>query len=466
MKVRMLPHVEELGKGESGIHEVIRKWFKYLPNYGVELVPRKTDSFDILAVHAGMGTRFSNDVNVVSHLHGLYWSADYAALLWEWMANANVIESMRRANSITVPSNWVNETVQRDMRINATVIPHGVDWEEWQHERPHDGYILAYAKNRVMDVCNPAFITELAKRFPDKLFLCTFAPKDAPGNVRVLGLIPHAKMKEVIQRAAVTISPIKETFGILTLESMAAGTPVLGYDYGGNRDLIKHGINGYLARPWNIDDLVDGLGYCLQYRDTLSKNASVIAKDYTWDKACEKLAKVYEETMLPNGNKVSVVIPTYNYADKLNDAIASALNQTYLPMEVIVIDDGSTDDGATEEVVKRFSNSIISVRYHRQNNAGVAEARNRGISLAKGNYIVCLDADDRIESEFIRACVLALDDDPTLGIAYTGLLTVESSGKESVSPWHPNIISTIWYMKVDSIKFLPAVCSARRCGKG
>jgi glycosyltransferase involved in cell wall biosynthesis len=459
MRVRVVPHLDEMKGGESGIHEVVRKWFKYLPKYGIELVKKGVDSFDILAVHAGMASKFSNDINVVSHLHGLYWTSDYAALAWEWAANASVIESIVRADAVTVPSNWVNETLQRDMRISGTVIPHGVDWDEWQHERPHDEYILAYAKNRVMDVCNPAFITELARRFPDKLFLCTFAPKDSPNNVRILGLVPHEKMKEVIQRAAVLISPVKETFGILTLESMASGTPVLGYDYGGNRDLIKHGVNGYLARPLDIDDLASGLDYCLKYRDVLGKNGNQLAKEYTWDIACEKLAKVYESSMILHGNKVSVVIPSYNYAHKVGDAIESALNQTRLPIEIIVIDDGSTDD--TEQVVKKYSNSLIPVRYYRQDNGGVAVARNRGISISSGDYVVCLDADDRIDTEFLRACIESMDEDPTLGIAYTGLLTVSPDGKSSVSPWPPpyNFDNMVYDKGINQI---PTCCMFRK----
>jgi glycosyltransferase involved in cell wall biosynthesis len=461
IKVKMVPHVDDMKTGESGIHSVIRSWWKHLPKYGIDLVDKNVDSFDILAVHAGMGGRYPPGVPVVAHCHGLYWSGDYPALSWEWVANESVITSLRRADAITVPSNWVNESIQRDMRINASVVPHGIDWNEWQHEYSYDNYILAYAKNRVMDVCNPAFITELAKRFPDKLFICTFAPKEAPGNVRVMGLIPHDKMKQVIQRAAVTISPVRETFGIMTLESLAAGTPVLGYNYGGNKDLIKHGVSGYLAQPGNIDDLADGLNYCLQYRDTLGKNANELAKSYTWDKACQILSEVYKSVMVEPNKHVSIVIPAYNYSDKISGAINSAMSQTVLPLEIIVVDDGSTDD--TERVVNDLAKEshLVPITYHKQNNAGVAVARNVGISMAKGEYIVCLDADDKIDTEFIRACVESMNADPMLGIAYTGLLTVEPDGKQSVSEWPPeyNFDNMVYSGGINQI---PTCCMFRK----
>lgn len=87
---------------------------------------------------------------------------------------------------------------------------------------------------------------------------------------------------------------------------------------------------------------------------------------------------------------VSVVIPTYNRKNSVQRAIQSVLNQTYSNFEILVIDDGSTDD--TEAVVKRMNDSRI--HYYRQENQGSQVARNHGIRLAKGEYIGFLDSDD------------------------------------------------------------------------
>lgn len=92
----------------------------------------------------------------------------------------------------------------------------------------------------------------------------------------------------------------------------------------------------------------------------------------------------------PEPPLVSVVIPSYNYARFVGEAIESVLDQAYRHFEVIVIDDGSTDN--TGEVVARYPR----VRYLRQKNQGRSVARNNGLRASRGPYVVFLDADDRL----------------------------------------------------------------------
>lgn len=95
-------------------------------------------------------------------------------------------------------------------------------------------------------------------------------------------------------------------------------------------------------------------------------------------------------------DKVSVVIPCYNQGHFLKDAIDSALNSTHKHLEVIVVNDGSTDE--TEKVALSYGNRI---RYIKQENKGLSAARNTGIKNAYGAYIVTLDSDDKIHPSFI-----------------------------------------------------------------
>jgi glycosyltransferase involved in cell wall biosynthesis len=97
------------------------------------------------------------------------------------------------------------------------------------------------------------------------------------------------------------------------------------------------------------------------------------------------------DIMTPYTPKISVVIPVYNGALFIQDALQSVLSQTAPPIEIIVVDDGSTD--GTMDVV-RLVNSTVPIRYRRQENQGPSAARNLGVSMAGGDWIAFLDADD------------------------------------------------------------------------
>jgi len=111
---------------------------------------------------------------------------------------------------------------------------------------------------------------------------------------------------------------------------------------------------------------------------------------------------------------VSIIIPTYNYGSYLSTAIQSCLNQTYKPIEVIIVDDGSTDN--TKDIVKEFTDSVI---YFFQNNSGVSAARNKGLELAKGNYLAFLDSDDYLTKDSIEVKMEILKQYPDIGIVFS-----------------------------------------------
>lgn len=111
---------------------------------------------------------------------------------------------------------------------------------------------------------------------------------------------------------------------------------------------------------------------------------------------------------------VSVIIPVYNYERYLGEAIESVLRQTYKHIEVIVVDDGSTDRSG--EVAKSFADK--GVRYCHQVNAGIGPARNQGVELAHGELLAFLDADDRWPEEKTELQLRAFENDPALEMVF------------------------------------------------
>ena len=115
---------------------------------------------------------------------------------------------------------------------------------------------------------------------------------------------------------------------------------------------------------------------------------------------------------------VSVVIPTYNRAHYLGEAIDSVLQQTYPHYEIIVIDDGSKDN--TPEVVAKYGSRVISVR---KENGGLARARNAALSHVKGELVCFLDDDDRWVPEKLEKQVACFQEDPALDLCYSASVT-------------------------------------------
>jgi glycosyltransferase involved in cell wall biosynthesis len=124
---------------------------------------------------------------------------------------------------------------------------------------------------------------------------------------------------------------------------------------------------------------------------------------------------------------ISVIIPTYNYGRFLSEAVDSVLCQTLGDLEVIIVDDGSTDN--TPDVVRPYL-SDNRVRYIRQENRGPSAARNRGIRKAKGEFIALLDADDVWLPSKIEKQLQLIRKSADVGLVYCLAENVDEKGEE------------------------------------
>lgn len=129
---------------------------------------------------------------------------------------------------------------------------------------------------------------------------------------------------------------------------------------------------------------------------------------------------------------VSVIIPAYNRGDRIERSIQSVLSQTYINMEIIVIDDGSTDD--TRDIISKIHDERI--KYFYQENAGACIARNRGIQLAKGEFIAFHDSDDVWYQNKLERQMRVFKDNPNIDLVFCKLVQKRKNGNVIFSPDH------------------------------
>ena len=155
---------------------------------------------------------------------------------------------------------------------------------------------------------------------------------------------------------------------------------------------------------------------------------------------------------------VSVIIPCFNTGAYLAEAVASAVGQDYPGVEVIVVDDGSTDD--TPRVVESLR-GVVSVR---QENQGVSAARNAGLVRSRGEYVVFLDADDRLLPGAIRLGVEELERRAGCGFVYGYSRTIDREGRVIDARANPPVVERAGYATLLAGEGLvpPAVAVFRR----
>lgn len=122
---------------------------------------------------------------------------------------------------------------------------------------------------------------------------------------------------------------------------------------------------------------------------------------------------------------ISVVIPMFNAAATVKDTVESVLNQTWIDFELIIVNDGSTDDSVA--IVQQFSDPRIQIIS--QANAGAPASRNRGLAAATGEFVAFLDADDLWTTDKLEAQLKALQANPDAALAYSWNQFIDASGR-------------------------------------
>jgi len=468
--VHIYPSFGGEDQGDGGVRRVAEAQARHLPAFGFEPVASPEDA-EIIACHITVPTsyvRLYPEKPLVAHCHGLYW-AQYDWANWALKANADVMELLRVADAITAPSEWVAQAMRRHTSRPITVVPHGVDLDEWTGGTPQ-GYVL-WNKTRLDPVCDPAPVTALAALMPDVLFVSTFGSEnlcecpepeqrhDATCRLndprfferlgRLAGLttagsteghnlfrtyrLPYALARDFVRNASVYLATAKETFGIGTLEALAAGIPVVGFRHGGQAEIIEQGRDGWLVEPGDVEGLAEGVRWALANGEAAAAACRAKAALFPWEGAARKYADLYETVISRAESKrtspaVSVIVTAYKLDAYLGDCLVSVLRQSSDDWECIVVDDASPDQcGAIADEFARLDDRFRVI--HNETNQYLAGARNTGIAVARGPYILPLDADDMLAPDALTLLVSALDADRTIHIAYGCVRFVDEDGK-------------------------------------
>jgi glycosyltransferase involved in cell wall biosynthesis len=159
--------------------------------------------------------------------------------------------------------------------------------------------------------------------------------------------------------------------------------------------------------------------------------------------------------------KVSVIIPAFNAVTFLPDSVQSIAAQTFQDYEMIIVNDGSTDQ--TEAWLAQITDSRIKLIS--QTNQGTARARNAGIAQAQGEYIALLDADDRWEATKLEKQVKLLDQDPRIGLVYTWVAVIDRHGNPTGKICKNNLAGDVWENLIEhnAIESCSAPLIRRQC---
>lgn len=244
------------------------------------------------------------------------------------------------------------------------------------------------------------------------------------------------KIAELYSGASLFVSAsYYESFSLPVLEAMACGCPVVTTENTGVLEYAKDNENVLMTKIGDSNEIYKKIVKVLRsngLKKKLITNGLSIASKFNWDNILFELQNLYKEvasykvkndqndhTVMGTNSKLSVILTVYNSEKFLRKTIESILNQTYKNFELIIVNDGSTD--SSENIIKSFEDARI--KYIFQENTGVADARNKGLDFAKGDFITFHDSDDlSVPNRF--ELILKQFDNYNIGAVHSDMLLI------------------------------------------
>jgi glycosyltransferase involved in cell wall biosynthesis len=275
---------------------------------------------------------------------------------------------------------------------------------------------------------------------------------DIPSNVEFTGYFESPLDALAEANIVLNLSNFQESFGRTVAEAMASSRPVVAYEWGALSELIKDEESGYLVPFKNTQAIVEKLKIlCSNPKLILEmgqKGRQTILQKFDKSAYSRRINLAYSMilnkafnkesfTSMPdegcpinldqNSIKISVIVPNYNYSQYLKERLDSILNQTYKPIEIIFLDDASSDDSV--EVAEHIlsGSQIESIVIKNKTNKGVFKQWLSGIEKAKGDYVWIAEADDSASDCFLQELVTRVWQEKSV-IAYCQSKVIDENG--------------------------------------
>lgn len=282
-------------------------------------------------------------------------------------------------------------------------------------------------------------VVRVRERFPDVRYLIVGEGPDRPRlealverlgvaeTVEFLGAVSDEELAMAYDACDIFLLPTREVrdpagrtvdvegFGIVFMEAMAHEKPVIAGRSGAVPDTVQDGVVGLLVDPDDpnaIAQTIVDLGTNPARRAALGRAGRSWA--YEAFNPAERDRRFRRVLGEPSTDLVSVIVPAYNAAQTVVRTIESILAQTHRAIEIIVVDDGSTD--RTAELLKPFAGRVTVIR---QSNRGAPVARNRGFERSRGRYVLFCDADVTLRTDCLEHMVLTLELHPEASYCYS-----------------------------------------------
>ncbi len=452
-KVYIQPNFRGEDHGDGGMRRVVDAMHRWLPKHGWEVTDNLAEA-EVANLHgtALIKEVVASDLPIVGSSHGLYWTGPYEWDRWALHANRNVLEICRIADEITAPSEWVANTLRRNLYKPVHTVWHGIEPEDWKQPSTPDGYVL-WNKARIDPVSDPHPLNTITEMMPDVPFVTTFGM--TRDNVQVVntrqegesGAVSYEQAKAMVMHASAYLATTRETFGIGTLEAMAAGVPIVGWAWGGQVEFVKNDETGMLVPEGNYAALADAIRYVLEHRERLGKAARKLAlKKFAWKDRVKPYAEIFARATErpwrePDGKRVSIIVPVKDGAETIGETIGSALREMGPEDELLIGINPSTDEtqAIAEQLLGVTADAPTDENKDRiftwPEDVHLSGNRNNLLARAKGRYILPLDADDTLQPGAVERLVAPLVEDRRVDVTFAGVEFLEADGEKWHSGW-------------------------------